>query len=85
MKPEPLANALAAVSAAAWVICSLAMLLLPELSLLVIKTWFMGLQGISLSEWQFSLQSFIGGGASLVISAWIFGYALGWLYQKASK
>lgn len=85
MKPLPLANSLAVVMAGAWVVCALIIWILPEFSLYITKTWLMGLQGLTLTGWSLDFLTFLVGGIAAVVSAWVFGYAWGWLYQKLEK
>lgn len=85
MKAKPLADSLAAVTAVAWIVCTLFIWLFPGFSLYITRTWLMGLQGVELTGFSLDVQTFIVGGISAVVTAWFFGYAWGWFHQKFSK
>lgn len=85
MKPMPLANSLAVATAIAWIVGALFIWVLPDFSLYITRTWLMGLQGIEFTGWSLDFGTFLAGGVAAVVSAWIFGYVWGWLYQYFEK
>ncbi len=82
---KSLANGLAFVTAIAWVICSAFVILLPDFSLTVTKWWMHGMDILSLGDWNLNLNNFLLGGVTLTISAWLFGYVLGWSLEYFSE
>ena len=71
------ANTFAVTVAFIWLICTLGVALLPELSL-TMSQWFMhGLDITSLGIWKVSIDGFILGGLVLVGFGWITGYIFG--------
>lgn len=82
---ESLANALGLTTAVAWVVCSASVALLPTVSLKVTEWWLHGLSIAPLGNWNLNLAGFLGGGIILTISAWLFGYLLGWNLEYFSQ
>ena len=79
-----LANALALTTAILWILCALFVVLLPDLSMTVVKWWMHGMDPTALGAWSLDLANFILGGLTLVISAWVSGYIFGWAWEKVS-
>ncbi len=80
---ESLANALGLVTAISWTVCSAFVALFPELSLIITKWW---MHGMSLAgDWNLNFANFLWGGVTMSISAWLFGYILGWSLEYFSK
>lgn len=82
---KSLANALGLATAIAWVVCSALVYFLPELSLRITQWWMHGLNIAPLGSWSLNLANFISGGITMTISAWSFGYVLGWSLKYFSK
>ena len=80
-----LANAFALATAILWIICSLFIILLPDLSIIVSKWWVHGLDITVMGNWSLDLINFLLGGLTLIISAWVSGYIFGWSWEKASQ
>lgn len=71
------ANTFAVTVAFVWIICSLGVAFLPDLSLTMSK-WFMhGLDMTSLGLWKVTIDGFILGGLVLVGFGWVTGYVFG--------
>ena len=80
-----LANALALTTGIFWIIYALFIWLLPDFSLTTIRWWFMGLDISSLGRLNLDLGTFLFGGITAIISAWVTGYVLGWSIEYFSK
>lgn len=85
MKPMPLANSLAITSALAWIVCSIFIWILPDLTLYATRTQMMGMMGVSPTGFSLDFQTFLAGGIIFVIIMWLFGFVWGTLYQKFDK
>lgn len=85
MKEVPFANALAVVSAGAYALCALLFLSAPQAILGLFQSWFHGIDLLSLGTRSVTLNGFIFGLISLVVVAWVFGYAWAWVYNKLAK
>lgn len=76
------ANAMAATVAFIAVVCALAIILAPELSLGVAQSWF---HGIDLSKMRMavnpSLGSLLYGWITATIGGWVVGYVFAWTYN----
>lgn len=71
------ANAFAITVAFIWLICTLGIALLPELSLTMSK-WFMhGLDMTVMGTWKVTVDGFIFGGLVLAGIGWMSGYVFG--------
>ena len=79
------ANAAALTTALAWVVCTLFVLVLPELSLVLTKNLLHGLEIEVLGSWQVTWGGFLSGLILLAVSAWLFGWVLAWTYQRLSR
>lgn len=84
LKAKPFANALAITMAVVYVICALAVAVLPNLFRTVAASWF---HGIDLETiWTGGPRgNFLLGLVSAVVFSWLFGYFLVWVYNKLSK
>ncbi len=76
-EPIVIANAAAATTAVVFVVCRLAFVLAPELSLAISKTWFHGID-ISLIAARRVGDGFILGLVSTAIAGWL----IGWVFAK---
>ncbi|MCG2691749.1 DUF5676 family membrane protein [Microgenomates group bacterium] len=79
-----LANAFALATTILWILCALFVVLLPDLSMTVVKWWMHGMDVTALGAWSLDLANFLLGGLALVISAWVSGYIFGWAWEKVS-
>lgn len=81
-----LANALATVSLAAYIVCRVASLVAPDFLFVVGQSWF---HTINLSATKggdlLSLNSFLVGAISISVLAWITVYATAELYNRLTK
>lgn len=78
-----LASGLGLATAIAWIVCSVFLALFPELALSITEWW---MHGITLpGSWGLSWTNFILGGITMTISAWLFGYILGWSLKYFNK
>lgn len=84
LKAKPFANALAITMAALYLICALAVVVIPGLFKAVAVSWF---HGIDLEAiWTGgSRGNFLLGLISAVIFSWLFGYLFAWVYNKLTK
>ncbi len=84
MKKEEivLANAFAVTVTILWVVCSLIIAVFPAFSLTVTTWWMHGLAPSATETWHLTWSNFLLGGVTLVVSAWLGGYVLGWSLKK---
>ncbi len=80
---ESLANGLGLATAIAWVVCSAFVAFFPEFALSITKWWMHGMAFPG--SWGLNLTNFILGGITMTISAWLFGYVLGWSLKYFSR
>ena len=80
-----LANAFALTIGIAYVVCRLLVSLFPELFMQITKSWFHLIDLTRISGAELSLNLFVLGLISSVVSAWLFGYLLGWSIEYFSK
>lgn len=82
---QVLGNAFALTAAIVWIICSLFIWLLPDFSLTVIRWLAMGLDISALGRFNLDFGTFLIGGITITVSAWIGGYILGWSIEYFRK
>lgn len=80
-----LANAFALATGILWTVCSLFVIILPDFSMKLFNWWMHGLDITVMGNWSLNLTNFLLGGLTLVISAWLSGYILGWSWEKVSQ
>lgn len=76
------ANAFALATAVLWVGCSILVVLFPEPARIVTEWW---LHGMKMDPYVIDFSNFLGGGVTLVASAWITGYVLGWSFEVVGR
>jgi len=79
-----LANAFGLTTAMLWVLCSLIVVVLPDLYLLVMRWWLHGMDVAVIASRQLTFGNFLLGGITLVVSAWVTGWVFGWSWEKVS-
>lgn len=80
-----LANTFALATVILWTTCSLFIVLVPNLSMIVLKWWMHGMDLTVMGDWSLNLTNFILGGLTLAVSAWVSGYIFGWSWEKLSR
>ena len=82
MKPNKLviANTVALWAAVAWVTCTAFVWLLPGFSGTILSWWTHGRWPVS--DINITFISFISGGITLGLAAWIYGWLFGWSWEK---
>lgn len=80
-----LAGAFAQTTAILWVLCTVFVALWPGFSLKVTKWWLHGMNIDALGKFHLGWGNFIWGGLTLILSAWVVGYVLGWSLEVAEK
>ena len=80
-----LANTFALATTILRIICSLFVVLLPNLSMVISKWWMHGQDLTLMGDWKLDLANLLLGGLTLVISAWTSGYIFGWSWEKLSQ
>lgn len=80
-----LANAFALTSAILWSLCSAFIYFLPDFYTTVTDWWLRGLDISILGSRSITWANFAYGGVALVVSMWIAGYILGWVWEMLSK
>ena len=83
--PNAVANAFAVNSGVLYVVCRVAVMLLPDLTMTVAQSWFHGLEINQVSGWELSLGSFVLGVVTLAVAAWFTGYAYAMVYNYFLK
>jgi hypothetical protein len=76
------ANSLAILTGLLYIVFVILLLLAPNLFKFLFNTQFLGADVASLFPRRISAGSFAGTLATLVVSAWVFGYAWVWLYNR---
>lgn len=80
-----LANAFALAVGVAYVVCRFLVSLFPQLSAEISKAWFHIADLSTVSGIGFDLNLFVLGLVSSVVTAWFFGYLLGWSIEFFGK
>lgn len=80
-----LANAFGIATLVVWVICSVFIFALPELSMTITSWWLHGMDLSALGPFRLDWTNFILGGITLTVSGWIIGYIFGWALELVSK
>lgn len=80
-----LANSFALAMTVLWMICSLFVWLLPELSLQITSWWMHGMDLTAMGVWHLTFGNFLLGGITTVVSAWVTGWILGWSWGIVGK
>lgn len=80
-----LANAFGLTIGTTYIVCRLLVSLFPELFMQITKSWFhlIDLTKISGNDLGFGL--FVSGLLSSIVTAWLFGYLLGWSIEYFGK
>ena len=84
LKEMPFANALAAVMGVVYIVCRLLVGIAPDLFRSIAQTWFHGYDLSAIPPAPMTFGGFVVGLITSVGAAWIFGYALAWVYNKLS-
>lgn len=77
-----LSNGLSLSTAILWVVCTGFVAILPDFSLTVTQWW---MHGMELPKFNLGWGNFIWGGITLVTSAWLAGWVLGWSMEVVGK
>lgn len=80
-----LANAFGLTIGITYVVCRLLVSLFPEISLQITRSWFHLVDLTKMSGNNLGLDLFILGLVSSVVTAWLFGYLLGWSIELFNK
>lgn len=80
-----LANAFALTIGITYVVCRLLVMLFPQMFLQITKSWFHLIDLTKISGNDLNFGFFVLGLLSSVISAWLFGYLLGWSIEYFHK
>lgn len=79
--PNTTANASAVTIAIIYVLCTLFVVLIPDLSMSITKSWFHGIDISLISSWNLSFGSFVLGLVSATVSAWLVGFLFASTYN----
>ena len=79
------ANTLALASGILWVLCSIVILILPDLSLSVAEWWMHGMDISVMGSWNLNFINFFFGGIALIVSAWVSGWVFAWSWEFVKK
>ena len=80
-----LANAFALTIGITYIVCRLLVSLFPGLFMQITRSWFHLIDLTRISGADLGLGLFILGLLSSIVSAWLFGYLLGWSIEYFSK
>lgn len=80
-----LANAFALTIGIIYVVCRLLVILFPGLFMQITRSWFHLIDLTRISGVDLGVGLFVIGLISSVVSAWLFGYLLGWSIEYFSK
>ena len=80
-----LANAFALTTGIAYVVCRLLVSLFPDLFIQISKSWFHIIDLSNMGQVDLGSELFAIGLISSVVTAWFFGYLLGWSIEFFSK
>ncbi|OGK12167.1 hypothetical protein A3C98_04835 [Candidatus Roizmanbacteria bacterium RIFCSPHIGHO2_02_FULL_37_15] len=80
-----LANAFALTMGITYIVCRLLVSLFPRLFMQITRSWFHLIDLTRISGADLGLELFILGLLSSIVSAWLFGYLLGWSIEYFSK
>lgn len=80
-----IANASAVLTAVVFVVCRLAFLVAPELSLAVAQSWFHGISISTLGVPEVTTGAFVLGLLTATAGTWLVGYLFAWVYNKIAK
>ncbi|MCR4263460.1 MAG: DUF5676 family membrane protein [Candidatus Roizmanbacteria bacterium] len=79
------ANATAVTIAIVYVVCALAIMLLPDLSMNIAQSWFHGVELSEISELTITVSSFILGLVTSTAGGWLLGYVFASAYNYFIK
>ncbi len=79
------ANAIAVLTAALYLLLHLLGLISRPVFLFFFNAQFFGADVASLLPWPLSFGRFLGTFVTLVVSAWLLGYAWAWLYNRFAR
>ncbi len=85
LKSVPVANAVAIVSAAFFVICAALSYVAPDLTGVFVESWFHNFGLNSVKPIQLSLNSFVIGLISFTLVSWVTTYVTVEIYNKLAK
>ena len=80
-----LANAFALTIGVTYIVCRLLVSLFPGLSMQITRSWFHLVDLTKISGADLGIDLLVLGLASSVLSAWLFGYLLGWSIEFFNK
>lgn len=80
-----MANAVAVATAITYAVCAGFVVLLPDFSITVMKTWFHGIDLSKIASLTVTPESFIIGLATITVSAWVTGFVFAKLYNMFAK
>ena len=79
------ANSIAAVTAAFYVFLRMVASVSPAAFEFLFNAQFLGARVASLLPREASFGEFVGTAATVVVTAWVFGYAWAWLYNRLAR
>lgn len=84
MKQYPLAtaNALAATTVVIYVVCTAAVVFLPDLSITIAQSWFHGIDLSKSPSVNITVSSFVLGIITVTIGAWLIGFVFAKIYNQ---
>lgn len=84
MKHYPLAtaNASAATTAVIYVVCTAAVVFLPDLFMTIAQSWFHGIDLGKISSFNITVGSFVLGIITATVGAWLIGFIFAKIYNQ---
>ena len=83
--PNVTANASAVTAAILYIVCRIAVSLLPNSAMTIAQSWFHGLEISKVSGWSLSMGSFVLGLITLTGAAWLTGFLFAKVYNYFVK
>lgn len=80
-KPFAMANTVAVITAVLYAACAGFVVLLPDFSITVMRSWFHGIDLSKIASLTVTPESFITGLITLTVSAWVTGFVFAKLYN----
>lgn len=85
MKNNSVANTLAATIAISYVTCVIFVLLVPDLYLFVMQSWFHGVDLAKISYVNITTENFLTGLVTITAAAWAIGYLFTYIHNLLAK
>lgn len=85
LHPLALANTMAITIIVSYLVCVLAILVAPNLSIVIMKSWFHGIDISKIASLNINWNSFLTGIISITLVSWLVGYFFAKVYNSFVK